>query len=231
MSADRGNPNPPAPCREVVELLPWLAGGTLEPAERAQVEQHLASCAACREEAERCRDERQLLRAQAAPSPSPHPTHLDRLFVRIERGDGLGEEGDGQTAPAAGPLAPRRQSWLRRTPAPARWLLAAQLAALAGLGFWTLQERADAPPAFRTLGAATAPAGDLRVVFAPTTSEAELRALLLSIRAILVAGPSAAGAYTLALPADESREAALALLRADPRVRLAEIAAGRDAPR
>ncbi|MCL4836405.1 MAG: zf-HC2 domain-containing protein [Thermoanaerobaculia bacterium] len=230
MTPSSGTPKPPASCREVVELLPWLAGGALEPAELALVERHLEGCAACREEAARCRAERGLLRAEAAPPPVPHPAQLERLFDRIDRGEGPEDEGDETARPAA---RTRRAGWLRRTPAPARWLLAAQLAALAGLGLWTLWDRPDIEPSFRTLGvaAAPAPAGDLRVVFSPTASEAEIRSLLLSMRAVVVAGPSPAGAYTLVLPADESRDAAVDLLRADPRIRLAEAVVGRDATR
>ncbi|MEM8932174.1 MAG: zf-HC2 domain-containing protein [Acidobacteriota bacterium] len=35
-------------CDPVSDVLPWFANGTLDPAERARVEAHLAECAACR---------------------------------------------------------------------------------------------------------------------------------------------------------------------------------------
>lgn len=36
-------------CQEAIERLPWWLNGSLEPAERREVEEHLAACAACRE--------------------------------------------------------------------------------------------------------------------------------------------------------------------------------------
>ena len=37
-------------CTRAAELIPWYLNGTLEAAERADLEKHLASCAACRAE-------------------------------------------------------------------------------------------------------------------------------------------------------------------------------------
>jgi hypothetical protein len=204
-------------CSEVVASLPWLANETLSDAERSRVEGHLAECEACRREAERCRLERAALRAEGLAAPSPHPAQLERLMARIERSESAPGEADGG----------RRPSLLRRTPRPVRWALAAQLVALAGLGFLATRPTAIAPaPAFRTLSDPAARAGgDLRVVFDPAATEAEIRALLLSAGASIADGPSPAGIYTLALaPAGEgpSLAAVLELLRADPRVRLAE---------
>ena len=39
------------PCEQVAELLPWHVAGSRDPAEAATVEGHLATCAACRDEA------------------------------------------------------------------------------------------------------------------------------------------------------------------------------------
>jgi hypothetical protein len=222
---------PAIDCREVRESLPWLANETLAGAERARVEAHLAACAPCRAEAERCRAERAALRAEDLTAPSPHPAQLERLLARIERS----ESGAGETGPGAsrGPAA-----LLRRTPRPVRIALAAELVAIAGLGLLLARAPGDLPPAtaatsaapFRTLS--DPPAGEtgaLRVVFDPAATEAEVRALLLSAGSEIVAGPSPGGAYTLRLvPAAHGPALGevLALLRADPRVRLAEPVAG-----
>jgi predicted anti-sigma-YlaC factor YlaD len=36
-------------CDQAIERLPWLLNGSLEPAEREEVQGHLTTCAACRE--------------------------------------------------------------------------------------------------------------------------------------------------------------------------------------
>jgi len=220
----------PMACAEVVLELPFLASGALDEGLRRRLEEHLEGCPACRIEAARCRAERERLRAEAAPAAAPHPAQLARLLERLdEPADDDGSEPVTRRALRLG---------LGGTPPAARWLIAAQLVALAGLGVWAARPARVAPPeaAFHTLSApvAASPRGALRVVFAPETSEAELRALLLSARAEIVGGPSPAGAYTLALDAAGATEPiaeALALLRADPHVRLAEPVAGHDAPR
>lgn len=220
MSAAAGDR--PTRCREVQELLPWLATATLEPAERARVEAHLDGCPACRAELERCELERDAVRGARDLAPAPHPAQLARLFDRIERGE-LDEEELGEVVARA----PAR-SLLARTPRVVRWLIAAQIVALAGLGLWTLRADRAAAPLFRTLagGQEVPDAARLRVVFAAEATESELRALLLAAGLEIVGGPSPLGAYALApRPGGDSR-AALDLLRSDPRVRFAEPVAG-----
>lgn len=84
-----------------------------------------------------------------------------------------------------------------------------------------------AEPGYRTLAAPAPPAtGEglaVRAVFSPTASERELRRLLLAAGARFAGGPSPAGVYTLEIAGDEAAAAAaLALLRRDPHVELAE---------
>ena len=110
-------------CREIAELLPWWANGSLAGAERAAVEAHLELCAKCRRELERCETERAALRAEASAAPMPHPAQLDRLFARID----AGETGDDDAPPRGGAT----RGLFARTPRPVRWLLAAQLALVA----------------------------------------------------------------------------------------------------
>ncbi len=226
-------------CAEVALALPWLASGALEEAERRELEHHLEGCAACRAEAARCRAERERLRAEVGPAAAPHPAQLERLLARLDRGPAdEDDEDDDEVAAAPGPPAARRPGAFARTPGAVRWLIAAQLVALAGLGYLAARPTGAPAASFRTLAspARVEPArAAVRVVFAPATSEAEIRALLLSVRAQVVAGPSAIGVYTLALDgagAPEPVAVALELLRRDPRVRLAEPVVGADgAPR
>lgn len=209
------------PHRQLLELVPWLANGTLVGEERARVQEHVAQCAQCAEELERCRALAAALVAEA-PAAAPHPAQLTRLLRRLDA-----EE----AAPAlsslrrlAAPFAALPRGW--------RWALSAQLAlllvaVLALFGAATPGDQSPAPALYRTLGdAAAAPANGtrLRVVFAPELQEGEMRQLLLEVRAEVVAGPTPLGVYTLALPAGAGEPLTVVLehLRRQPGVRFAE---------
>lgn len=65
-------------------LLPWYTNDTLQPEERRRVEEHLAACVRCREEAARGGELAAALHASQDSAPSPHPIHLARLMARID---------------------------------------------------------------------------------------------------------------------------------------------------
>ena len=215
--------------RRVWDLLPWYANGTLPDGERRTVEAHLAECPRCREEAVACRHLGEAVRQTEETAPAAHPARLARLLERIED-----EEQRAPRAPWQGLSA-----LIRATPPLARGALAAQLiflVALTGLlvrWSWSEEETAPPPPAYRTLSegapapAAPASTARLRLVFAPGTTEQEVRNLLLGIRGQIVSGPSALGVYTVEVPAGpDPLEKVLAHLRAQPGVSLAEPAVG-----
>ena len=114
----------------------------------------------------------------------------------------------------------------------ARWLAAASIVAALGLaawGGWIVEHTpAGAPAAYRTLTAPAAAAGgaQLRVVFTPNLTLAELERLLHSIDAYISNGPTDSGVFTLTVAPgrDSALEVAqrLAILRADADVRFAE---------
>jgi anti-sigma factor RsiW len=207
--------SPESPHRErlhqrVAELIPWYVNGSLEPGERELAARHLAECAACRAEVEREQRLAAACREVEPPAPALHGAQVERLLARLP--------------PSRWADLPR---WARR-------LLAAQAAALVLLvagaaALW----RQRAEPVFRTLSApvaaqpAAAGAARLRVVFAETATEAEIRRLLGGVRGELVGGPSPLGVYTVALPSDgEPIAVVLAHLRAQPQVRFAEPVTG-----
>jgi anti-sigma factor RsiW len=201
------------------ELLPWLVNETLEPDEREGVESHLAACGECRGEAERCRALEALVRS-AEVAPSPHPAQLAQLMRRIDEAERKSKR-------------PRLVRLLGVQRVNVWWALAAQAAVLVvllGVVFWP-----SPPSRFRTLSdpappaAAAAAQRQVRVVFAPTATEAELRRVLLEVRGEVVGGPSPLGAYTIGVPAGPGAEPlplVLEHLRADPHVRFAEPVAG-----
>jgi hypothetical protein len=189
---------------EIRKLLPWYETGRLAAAEAARVEAHLRDCADCQAE---LRSERELHAAVAG------------LELDVEHG--WSELRSRLDVP---PAAADRTAGRARVRAVLggrgrRWALAATvaLAVAAGLALPRFE-----PARYRTLGAAPpAAAGNLIVVFQPDTAERDLRGALRASGARLVDGPTAADAYVLRAPA-ESRPAALAKLRSDPHVVLAE---------
>lgn len=102
---------------EVRDLLPALARGELKSSERAAVEEHLATCAACRAELELVRDLASALRS----TPPIATARLAQAVVRSAR--------ERRDAPISLDAARRRRA------APSRvWLAAASLIAVVGAG-------------------------------------------------------------------------------------------------
>ncbi|KQQ36022.1 hypothetical protein ASF61_07370 [Duganella sp. Leaf126] len=134
-------------------------------------------------------------------------------------------------APGMPPPAPLRPvlPWWRRAaanePSWLRWAAAAQCALIVGMA--AMLARPDAAdtanaPAYHALGNGAAPAGgNLVVMFAPTTTERELRHILQRHGARVVDGPTVTDAYLLRVP-DAERQRTLDALRNDPAIRLAE---------
>lgn len=211
----------------LAELLPWYVNGTLPAAEAERIAQHLSECAACREDAAAL-----LLAAgpKASPGPGwkPSPTHFAAILEQV---DALEEAApDQRPTPRAekGPGLWRRiGAWLGATPNPIRWTLAAETLALATLAAVTVisvRGASGGAATFQTLSdSPTAPVAEqtIRLVFAPEITAGEMTTLLTQVKAQLRKGPTAVGAFSVAVPnGEESR--ALAVLRAHSKVKLAE---------
>jgi hypothetical protein len=186
-------------------LLPWRVNGTLEEAEAALVDAHLAECAECRADlaAEGA------LRAELAALPLGlelrQPPHVTG------------------TAVPPRPRAPARRRFLARR-IPLGWALAGQAAAAAAVALFLMVPQADrqAAPTYRLLGTEKPRAtGNVIVLFAPDATERELRTALEDAGGRLVDGPTASGAYIVQV-APEKRPEALQRLRATSHVMLAE---------
>ncbi len=189
------------------ELLPWLVNGTLSMAERGDVLSHLDDCLVCRREQGRLRVLAALVKA---PSEAQRcEDALRRLHARMS------------TRPAAGHAVP--------------WAAAAVLALVFGL-VTTLSGNTEASVAWlKNTGLSmmsqahvvdsSSPAIRAHLVFYDNITERQLRALLLSVGADLIEGPTAGGVYTIAFAhADTSLavDAALSELRHSRRVVYAE---------
>ncbi len=189
------------------ELLPWYDNGTLKGQELEQVEHHLSDCGACRSALASIRDLKSSI-GQAADDDGVVAGSLDEVMRRID----------------AGGLARRRTSTMVRV------VLLAQAAAIIVLAS-VLLFRGEPPlngdpRLFHTLSdprevVVTAP-GSLRIVFDRSAQESQIRLLLQTVGAEIIAGPSLAGVYTIYVDGTQDLGAIVKQLRADVAVRLVE---------
>ncbi len=220
-------PSPPACPDEAARLLPWFVNGTLSAPDSQFVQSHLEHCDTCRSDAAALTRMRGLLRSPGQVEHAPH-NGLRKLMQRIDAAESLPQAAERSTA-SAGPTPAGRPARNRT----AGWLAGAvvlQSLALVFVAAGILREPGTTDgAAYRTLTTVQAPAAQpvLRVLFAPSTTLAELQALLRDHGLAAQSGPSEAGLFTLSLrtPASDpaaGQAAALARLRTDPRVHFAE---------
>ena len=199
---------------EVFALFPWYLNGTLAEIDRHKVDEHVAVCAACRDQLAR---EREIYRAMSAESSLEFiPASFSRLQARL---DALSPE---KAAPPEPSLPPRRHGMLtRRSLMPWPRLAAASIAVLA---LASLSQIRTLPSEYHTVTtpAPRAPDEVIRAVFSPATTLVELQAILDEAQLRIVSGPTEAGVYSLAANSDRPVTVSLSLLRRHASVRFAE---------
>jgi hypothetical protein len=209
---------------EAARLLPWYVAGRLSPADVERVSNHLQRCAICRNDVTHESAVRALLKADARVEYAPQ-AGLAKTLSRI---DELGRD-----APAAGAPSCIPAKAARRRVGALQWLTAAVLVQAVALGWLGVSLRHPSPQGapgsgYETLSADPqyAAAPHIRVVFAPTMTVADLKALLTANHLMVVRGPTDAGAYTLASTDPHATatqlDPAVATLRSDARVLFAE---------
>ena len=188
----RGDPH-----EETQKLLPWYVTGELDAPDRMLADAHLAGCEECR--ADLAAERR--LRDAVVDLPADAGNGWDRLAASLK------------DRPAPSPLLKR--------PVRVAWFVAAQAAVVLLVVTVLVQRQPESAP-YHALGEAPAPRiGNMLVMFGPATSEPALRKAIEASHARLVDGPTATGAYVLSVAPDQ-RASALAILRAQPGVTLAE---------
>src|SRR4051812_4766656 len=190
---------------EAEALLPWYATGELDQADRALVEKHLPTCGQCQRQ---LAFEHRMVDEFQAFSPETDAGWA-RLRRRLEPREAWRQRLVREGAHA----------WRQFSRPPVAALAFAQVAFVVVAGGLLLSL---SQPSYRALGSAPVPAAaNVIVMFRPDTTEAEIRRALGDSSASLVGGPTAADAYLLSVPA-EARVSALARLRADGEITLAE---------
>jgi putative zinc finger protein len=201
---------------EAARLLPWYVAGRLDAADAERVTRHLERCAICRDDLAHERTLRALLKSESGIEYAPQPG-LAKTLARI---DELDREAPGMPlSPGTQPAVP-----MRRVTA-THWLAAAALLQAVALGILgtLVYHRASDPSRdarFSTLTSATAPlsgAAHIRAVFSGTLPLSALKTLLTENSLTIVAGPSDAGAYTLALTTSQKDEGRVSRVVADLR--------------
>jgi hypothetical protein len=197
------------PHDEAEELLPWYATGQLDAADRARVDAHLSSCASCRQQ---LAIEHQLIDEIQAMTPEVE-SGWARLKARIDA-----------PQPVVIRPQPRRRSafaefWALLSRPAVAGLAVAQFAfvLVAGSILLSLSQ-----PSYHALGSSAPPStGNLIVIFRADTTVEEVQGALKDAGASIVDGPTSADAYLLHV-APQRRQAALARLKADDNVQMAE---------
>src|SRR5258705_1601504 len=211
------------------ELLPWLVSGRVDHDTDPWLAQHVAACEECRREVELQSEMHAGFAADSRVEYAPQAS-FEKLATRIK-------EFEDEEHRQAGVIA-REPTPVMRIP---RWLTATLAVqgvfglALAVLVGWQTYDRMLAPNYQTLTSADPAPVarGNLRIVLAPAVTLGDFESLVDSLGATVVAGPTSAHVWTLAVPYRVSSAQfakMLETLRADERVALAEPVAAAAAP-
>ncbi len=207
---------------EAWALLPWLANGRLDTADREWVEAHAQSCAECRTELAAQKRVATQMQRDAAEAPASaandEQRSFNKLWSRIEASE------------AAAPVTNANPGAGRRAPPMVRWLAAAVVVQAIGLG--VLGFGAMRSPEFVTVtkeearpNRSRAPA--VRIVFSPAASIETINTLLEHQGLQIVDGPGTQGNFTAILSADAvasgaSAESVAGVMSKDPNVSFAQ---------
>ncbi len=191
-------------------LIPWYVNGTLDERDMAQLADHLASCHACAREVEAT------LADARAWHGRPHLEHEATLQGR-----------DANFARLVRRLSPSQhhKHKVRWAAARPRNLAAVLVITLTVGSVWVWRASAPVDTPFEAMTAAPTPVRGtvMQVIFQPTTTEREVRELLLDAGGELVGSPSPSGVYRIALDDVSDPSAYAARLQRHPAVRWAEV--------
>ncbi len=198
---------------EAFDLLPWYVTETLSDEEAQGVRDHIRTCLVCRRELDAQQRISDLVADTDAVPLSAHSSFRALMAQINAPRDGKSRRGF------------ETSRWLAWTTSPLP--VAAGLGALLLIGILMVvsSDGPDRAPAYQTLArdVELAPEGkpSVQLIFAEPVEHSEAVEIVSALGAELIAGPRAAGTYTLRVE-QEDLDAVLEKLRRDSRVRFAE---------
>jgi len=197
---------------DILELLPWYAGGKTTPAETAEIERKLAANPRLQAELKLVKQEKQVSVASVKTLGEPAPELLNKLLGQLD--------GARQLPPLARDEAEAKPGFLARlfgfapTPALRFAMIAACLVIVAESAALLRLTGAEEPQTFQTASSTEAAAGPQLIVhFQPDTKFSAVSMLLSDLDATVVKGPMPDGAFVIALQQGADVNAAMTVLR------------------
>ena len=198
---------------DVLELLPWYAGGKTTAAESAAIERKLAANPGLQAELKLVRQEKQVSVESVKALGEPNPDLLNKMLGQLD--------GVRQLPPLARDAADRAPGFFARlfgfTPRPAlrfAMVAACLLIVVESAALLKLTGAADDQSAYQTASAPEAAAGPQLIVhFQPDAKLSAITMLLSDLDATVVKGPMPDGAFVISLLKDADANAAMTVLR------------------
>jgi len=193
--------------------------GTLTENEQREVAAHVESCEQCQAEVQSLREVRQQIRAAFESDAVPTPAARRRVMENIARLENpvAPVEHKSSRAASAPSLLDRIAAALQSLMAP-KWAPAAAVVLIAVQGsllLWPAQQTVTPVPTstnqqrpLETPRSLEKPSARIHVRFAPTATEADIRALLKEVFGEIVKGPDADGEYVIKVLANNAEHAA-----------------------
>ena len=196
---------------DVLELLPWYAGGKTSAAESAAIERKLAANPQLQAELKLVRQEKQVSAESVKALGEPSPDLLNKMLGQLD--------GVRQLPPIAGDATDRAPGFFARlfgfTPTPVlRFAMVAACLVIVAESAALLKLTGADEQSYQTASAPEAPAGPQLIVhFQPDAKLSAITMLLSDLDASVVKGPMPDGAFVISLQKDADVNAAMTALR------------------
>ena len=192
---------------EAEELLPWAIAGTLSEDEARAVQAFIDSGEISPEQIAELEFLADTVQTVAAEEPQFNPAVIKNIVAKVDSVPQIKVAVPDFQRQAR---AVEKTGWLQKvadflqlslTPTWAKVTIAAQLSLIVGaVAIYYTQDQTTSNPNYGTAGGGPIKlgAGDFSVIFAPTSTAADIGNLLNEYHLTIVAGPSSIGAYTVA---------------------------------